>query len=58
MMKSLAREVARGKKNPDYYGLVLYYDDYDNIEVTGKWRPKSLIFFKKSYNHFQVIPKP
>lgn len=58
MMKSLAREVAKGKQNPDYYGLVLYFDDYDNIEIIGKWKPKSMIFFKKSYNHFQVVPKP
>lgn len=57
MMKSLAREVARSKKNPDYYGLVLYFDDYDNIEVVNKWRPKSMGVFKKSYNHYQVIPK-
>lgn len=58
MMKSLAREVARGKKSPDYYGLVLYFDDYENIEVVDKWRPKSMGVFKKSYNHFQVVPKP
>jgi len=58
MMKSLAREVGRTKMNPDYYGLVLYFDDYDNIEVTDKWRPKSMFFFKKSYNHYQVVPKP
>jgi hypothetical protein len=58
MMKSLAREVARSKKSPDYYGLVLYFDDYENIEVVDKWRPKSMGVFKKSYNHFQVVPKP
>ena len=58
MMRSLAREIGRGKKDPDYYGLVLYFDDYDNIEVTDKWRPKSMFFFKKSYNHYQVVPKP
>jgi len=58
MMKGLAREIGRAKKNPDYYGLVLYFDDYDNIEVTDKWRPKSMFFFKKTYNHFQVVPKP
>lgn len=58
MMKSLAREIGRAKKDPDYYGLVLYFDDYDNIEVTDKWRPKSMFFFKKTYNHFQVVPKP
>ncbi|MCU0852939.1 MAG: hypothetical protein MUC90_06805 [Thermoplasmata archaeon] len=58
MMRSLAREIGRTKKNPDYYGLVLYFDDYDNIEVKDKWRPKTMFFFKKSYNHFQVVPKP
>jgi len=58
MMRSLAREIGRAKKDPDYYGLVLYFDDYDNIEVKDKWRPKSMFFFKKSYNHYQVVPKP
>jgi len=58
MMKSLAREVARTKADPNYYGLVLYFDDYANIEVVDKWRPKAMGFFRKSYNHYQVIPKP
>ena len=58
MMRSLAREVGRTKTDPDYYGLVLYFDDYDNIEVIDKWRPKSMGLFKKSYNHYQVVPKP
>lgn len=58
MMKSLAREMARSKKSPDYYGLVLYFDDYSNIEVVKKWRPRSMGLFKKSYNHYQVVPKP
>jgi len=58
MMKSLAREVSRSKSDPNYYGLVLYFDDYDNIEVVDKWRPKSMFFFKKTYNHYQVVPKP
>lgn len=58
MMRSLAREIGRTKKDPDYYGLVLYFDDYDNIEVKAKWRPKSMLFFKKSYNHYQIVPKP
>jgi hypothetical protein len=57
MMRSLAREVSRSKMDPDYYGLVLYFDDYDSIEVVNKWRPKSMGLFKKSYNHYQVIPK-
>jgi hypothetical protein len=58
MMRSLAREVGRSKTDPNYYGLVLYFDDYDNIEVVDKWRPKSMGLFKKSYKHYQVIPKP
>ena len=58
MMKTLAREVARSKKDPNYYGLVLYFDDYDNIEVVDKWKPKSMFFFKKSYYHYHVVPKP
>jgi hypothetical protein len=58
MMKSLAREIGRTKVNPDYFGLVLYFDDYDNITVIDKWKPKSMFFFKKSYNHYQVVPKP
>jgi hypothetical protein len=57
-MKSLAREIGRTKRNPDYFGLVLYFDDYDNITVIDKWKPKSMFVFKKSYNHFQVVPKP
>jgi len=58
MMRSLAREVGRSKTDPNYYGLILYFDDYDNIEVVDKWRPKSMGLFKKSYNHYQVVPKP
>ncbi len=57
MMRSLAREVSRTKTDPNYYGLVLYFDDYDNIEVVDKWRPRSLGIFKKTYNHYQVVPK-
>ncbi|MBN1678182.1 MAG: hypothetical protein JW880_06545 [Candidatus Thermoplasmatota archaeon] len=58
MMKSLAREMIRTKKDPNHYGLILYFDDYDNIEVKDKWKPKTMFFFKKSYNHYQVVPKP
>lgn len=58
MMKSLAREMARSNKGTDYYGLVLYFDDYSNIEVVKKWRPRSMGFFKKSYNHYEIVPKP
>jgi len=57
MMKSLAKEAKRGAKGLEYYGLVLYFDDYDNIEVVDKWRPKSMGIFKRSYNHYQVVPK-
>ncbi len=57
MMRSLARESKRAGKDPNYYALVLYFDDYDNIEVVDKWKPKSLGIFKKSYNHYHVIPK-
>lgn len=58
MMKSLAREMTRSNKSPDYYGLVLYFDDYDHIEVVDKWRPRSMGLFKKSYSHFRIVPKP
>ena len=58
MMKSLARESKRSGRDPNYFALVLYFDDYENIEVVDKWRPRSLGIFKKSYNHYHVIPKP
>jgi hypothetical protein len=57
MMRLLAKEVGRTKADPNYYGLVLYFDDYDNIEVVDKWRPRSMGVFKKTYNHYQVVPK-
>lgn len=57
MMRALARESKRSGKDPNYYGLILYFDDYDSIEVVDKWRPKSLGLFKKSYNHYHVVPK-
>lgn len=57
MLKSLAREAKRSGKDPNYYGLVLYFDDYGSIEVVNKWRPRSLGIFKKSYHHYHVIPK-
>lgn len=58
MMRALARESKRSGRDPNYYAMVLYFDDYDNIEVVDKWRPKSLGLFKKSYNHYHVLPKP
>jgi len=57
MMKSLAKEAKRSSKGLEYYGLVLYFDDYDNIEVVDKWRPKIMGIFKRSYSHYQVVPK-
>lgn len=57
MMHSLAKDIRRTGGDPSYYGLVLYFDDYDHIEVVDKWAPKSMGIFRKSYNHYQVIPK-
>ncbi len=57
MMKSLAKEANRSGKNPEYYKLVMYFDDYDNIKVVNQWRPKVMFVFKKSYSHFEVLPK-
>jgi hypothetical protein len=58
MMKALAGEMGKTDKDPDYYALVLHFDDYDNIEVVAKWRPRSMLLFRKPYNHYQVVPKP
>jgi hypothetical protein len=57
MMKSLAKEANRSGKNPEYYKLVLYFDDYENTKVVNQWRPKVMFVFKKSYSHFEVVPK-
>jgi len=57
MMKSLAREANRSDSDPQQFGLVLYFDDYDHIQVIKQWKPKSLGLFKKSYNYYQVIPR-
>ncbi len=57
MLRSLAREAQRTSKGEDYYGLVLYFDDYDHIKVVKQWRPKSMGLFKKTYSHYQVVPK-
>ena len=57
MMKALARESKRSGRDPNYFALVLYFDDYENMEVVDKWRPRSMGIFKKSYNHYHVIPK-
>lgn len=57
MMKSLAKEANRSGKNPEYYKLVMYFDDYDNTKVVNQWRPKVMFVFKKSYSHFEVLPK-
>ena len=57
MMFTLARESVRKDVNRSDFGLVLYFDDYDHIEVVNQWKPKSIGLFKKSYNHYQVLPK-
>ena len=57
MMFTLARESIRKDVNRSDFGLVLYFDDYDHIEVVKQWKPKSIGLFKKSYNHYQVLPK-
>ena len=57
MMFTLAREANRKGVNRSDFGLVLYFDDYRNIEVVKQWKPKSIGLFKKSYNHYQVLPK-
>lgn len=57
MMRSLAREIERGTETPDSLSMVLYFDDYQNIKVINHWRPKSMWVFKKSYNHYQIVPK-
>lgn len=58
MMKSLAREARRTGEDPRNYSVVLYFDDYENIEVIKQWRPRSMGIFKKPYNHYQVAPRP
>jgi hypothetical protein len=58
MLRSLGRESTRKGRDPRDFGLVLYFDDYDNIQVVKKWQPKSMGMFKKSYYHYQVLPKP
>jgi len=57
MMKSLAREANRSENNPQDFGLVLYFDDYEHIQVVKQWKPKSMGIFKKPYNYYQVIPR-
>jgi hypothetical protein len=57
MLHSLAKETVKSGVDTRYWGLILYFDDYDNIQVVKQWRPKSMWIFKKSYNHYQVIPK-
>lgn len=57
MMRSLAKEAQRSGKGAEYYSLVVYFDDYENIQVVKQWKPKSMGLFKKSYNHYQIVPK-
>jgi hypothetical protein len=58
MLRTLAREAERAKVDPNSWGMVLYFDDYGHIKVVKQWRPKSVGLWKKSYHHYQVIPKP
>jgi hypothetical protein len=37
--------------------MILYFDDYDNIKVVNKWRPKSMFVFKKSFDLHEIVPK-
>jgi hypothetical protein len=57
MMKSLAKEASRSGQNPENYSIILYFNDYDHMKVINQWRPKSMGIFKKSYNHYQVVPQ-
>jgi len=57
MLRSLAKEASRKETRRDDFSLILYFDDYDNIEVVKQWRPKSMGIFKKHYSHYQVRPK-
>ncbi len=57
MLKSLAKEAKRAGGDRNAFSIILYFDDYDNIEVVKQWRPKSMGFFRKSYSHYQIIPK-
>ncbi len=58
MLRSLGKEAHRTGVNPADLAIVLYFDDYEGIQVVKQWRPKSLGIFRKSYSHYQVIPKP
>jgi hypothetical protein len=57
MLRSLAREANRGGEKPEDYRMILYFDDYDNIKVVNKWRPKSMFVFKKPFDLHEIVPK-
>lgn len=57
MLRTLARELEKSKSDPSGWNLVLYFNDYDNIKVVKQWRPKAIGMWKKSYHHYQVVPK-
>jgi len=57
MMRSLARETERGTETPESLSMILNFGDYDNIEVISTWRPKSMLFVKKTYIRYRVNPK-
>jgi hypothetical protein len=57
MLKSLAKEANRSGEKPEDYRMILYYDDYSNIKVVKKWKPKSMFFFKKSFDLHEIVPK-
>lgn len=57
MLRSLAKEANRGGERPEDYRMILYFDDYDNIKVVNKWRPKSMFVFKKSFDLHEIVPK-
>lgn len=57
MLRSLAKEAQRVGGDKNAFSIILYFDDYDNVEVVKQWRPRSMGFFKKSYSHYQVVPK-
>jgi hypothetical protein len=58
MMRTLGREIERTKSAPSSWSLILYFSDYDHMAVEKQWKPKSIGLFKKSYSHYQIVPKP
>jgi|GEM_PF-771761 len=58
MLRSLSREVGRGRETPDSLSMVLNFGDYDNVDVVSRWQPKSMGFIKKTSTRFLVKPLP